>query len=88
MQVQDDIMESVLRNPLRLVSSFNRPNISYEVFYQLQGSASPVSRIADIIDEMSQASRQTSCCIIYTLKRETADEVARKLSAKGTFLAH
>lgn len=82
-QVQDDIASSVLRNPLRLCSSFNRPNISYHVRYQLNGSSSPVNQIADLIEEMKDSTGATPCSIIYTLKRETADEVAGRLKAKG-----
>ncbi|EIE23153.1 P-loop containing nucleoside triphosphate hydrolase protein [Coccomyxa subellipsoidea C-169] len=67
-QVQDDIAQSVLRNPLRLITSFNRPNISYHVRYQLQGSSSAVSQIADIIEEMKGPAGAVPCCIVYTLK--------------------
>ena len=87
-QVQDDIASSVLRNPLRLCSSFNRPNISYHVRYQLCGSPSAVTQIADLIEEMKDSTGATPCSIIYTLKRETADEVAGRLKAKGTHETH
>ncbi|BDA50130.1 ATP-dependent DNA helicase RecQ [Coccomyxa sp. Obi] len=86
-QVQDDIASSVLRNPLRLCSSFNRPNISYHVRYQLNDSPSAVSQIADLIEEMKDSTGGTPCSIIYTLKRETADEVAGRLKAKGVHAA-
>ncbi|CAL8465365.1 g4901 [Coccomyxa elongata] len=86
-QVQNDIASSVLRNPLRLCSSFNRPNISYHVRYQLNDSPSPVNQIADLIEEMKDSTGATPCSIIYTLKRETADEVAGRLKAKGVHAA-
>jgi superfamily II DNA helicase RecQ len=86
MQVQDDIVQSALRNPLRLITSFNRPNISYQVRYQLHNSPSAVSQIADIIEEMRDSAGTVPCCIVYTLKRETADEVANCLNAKGIVL--
>ena len=38
-----------LRSPARLLSSFNRPNISYAVRYQLAGSKPPVDQIAQLI---------------------------------------
>ncbi len=49
-QVQDDIAQVLqLRSPARLLSSFNRPNISYSVRYQLSGSKPPVDQIAQLI---------------------------------------
>ena len=38
-----------LRDPLRLIASFNRPNIAYSVRYQLAGSRPVVDQIAQLI---------------------------------------
>ena len=46
-----------LRDPLRLVSSFNRPNIAYSVRYQLAASRPPADQIAQLI----------SACLIWLL---------------------
>ena len=49
-QVQDDIVQVLqLRSPARMLSSFNRPNISYAVRYQVAGSKPPVEQIAQLI---------------------------------------
>ena len=73
-----------LREPLRLISSFNRPNITYEVVYQLE--TSPLSlqkQLCKLIQGMGRPDGRTPCCIVYTLKRETADEYAQKLCMLG-----
>lgn len=54
----------------------------------LYDSPSAVSQIADLIEEMKDSTGATPCSIIYTLKRETADEVAGRLKAKGIALGH
>ena len=131
-----------MRDPLRLVSSFNRPNIAYSVRYQLAASRAPADQIAQLIGARliwllmccpdisalshtatwlraltilmdignlrrtglclhthaevgdraavcsAGAMRQdnggaTPCCIVYTLKRESANEVAGRLTSKG-----
>ena len=84
-QVQDDIVSSLrLREPLRLISSFNRPNIRYEVVYQLETSPLPLqNKLCELIHGMVGPNGTTPCCIVYTLKRETADEYARKLCMLG-----
>ena len=84
-QVQDDIVSSLrLREPLRLISSFNRPKITYELVYQLE--TSPLSlqkKLCKLIQGIVGPDGKTPCCIVYTLKRETADEYARKLCMLG-----
>ena len=87
MQVQEDIVTSLkLINPLRLISSFNRPNITYEVAYQLEGRPSLVKQLSKLIRGMAGPDNATPCCIVYTLKRETADEYAQKLRMQGRTL--
>lgn len=49
-QVQDDIVQVLqMREALRLVSSFNRPNITYSVRYQLAASRAPADQVAQLI---------------------------------------
>ena len=87
LQVQEDIVTSLkLDNPLRLISSFNRPNITYEVAYQLEGRPSLVKQLSKLIRGMAGPDDATPCCIVYTLKRETADEYAQKLRMQGRTL--
>lgn len=82
LQVQEDIVQSLqLRNPLRLVSSFDRPNIHFRV-QPLKESEDPVPIIARLISE-SREGGGLPCAIIYTLKRESADDIAARLSAQG-----
>ena len=83
-QVQDDIVGSLhMDQPLRLISSFNRPNIRYEVVYQMDDSPPLAKQLAKLIQGMCGADGATPCCIVYTLKRETADEYAQKLRMQG-----
>eukprot|EP00891_Asterochloris_glomerata_P002351 jgi/Astpho2/2351/gw1.00044.127.1_t len=71
-KVQEDVIASLgLQDALMLVSSFNRPNIMYKVRYLTSQAADPVPAV------------QWPCCIIYTLRRETADEVAAALESKA-----
>lgn len=83
MQVQDDIVASLrLRNPLRLVSSFDRPNIDFSVRF-LKTLESPLPIIAK---ELTRDGAEAPCAIVYTLKRESADETAFRLRNMGTSL--
>ena len=84
LQVQEDILSSLkLNHPLRLISSFNRPNITYEVAYQLESSPPLAKQLSKLIQGMADPDGTTPCCIVYTLKRETADEYAQKLRSQG-----
>ncbi|KAH9662477.1 ATP-dependent DNA helicase q-like 3 [Citrus sinensis] len=77
-KVQKDVMESLcLQNPLVLKSSFNRPNLFYEVRYK------------DLLDDayadlcsVLKANGDT-CAIVYCLERTTCDELSAYLSAGG-----
>lgn len=82
MQVQEDIIASLkMRSPLRLVSSFDRPNIHYLV-EPLKEAEEPVSKIAKqlLLDSWED---RLPCAIIYALKRESADEIALRLQTLG-----
>ncbi|KAF3511870.1 hypothetical protein F2Q69_00008972 [Brassica cretica] len=77
-KVQKDVIESLsLRNPLVLKSSFNRPNIFYEVRYK------------DLIDNAYTdlcnllKSCGNICAIIYCLERTTCDDLSLHLSSTG-----
>ncbi|KAH0894196.1 hypothetical protein HID58_056625 [Brassica napus] len=77
-KVQTDVIESLsLRNPLVLKSSFNRPNIFYEVRYK------------DLIDNAYTdlcnllKSCGNICAIIYCLERTTCDDLSLHLSSTG-----
>lgn len=72
-----------LREPVRLISSFNRPNITYKVVYMLEKSPPLAKQLSKLIAGVSKPSGETPCCIVYTLKRETADEYAHKLRMQG-----
>ncbi|KAH0894117.1 LOW QUALITY PROTEIN: hypothetical protein HID58_056546, partial [Brassica napus] len=70
--VQTDVIESLsLRNPLVLKSSFNRPNIFYEVRYK------------DLIDNAYTDFHVEICAIIYCLERTTCDDLSLHLSSTG-----
>ena len=73
--------------PLRLISSFNRPNIRYEVVYRMDDSPPLAKQLAKLIQGMSGPDGATPCCIVYTLKRETAVEHAQKLRMQGETLS-
>ncbi|KAF3948962.1 hypothetical protein CMV_025101 [Castanea mollissima] len=77
-KVQQDVMESLcLQNPLVLKSSFNRPNIYYEVRYKdLLGDA-----YADLSDLLK--SYGDVCGIVYCLERTTCDDLSAHLSKSG-----
>ncbi|CAI9766571.1 unnamed protein product [Fraxinus pennsylvanica] len=77
-KVQQDVIESLcLENPLVLKSSFNRPNIYYEVRYK------------DLLDNPqadlcnSLKSFGNICAIVYCLERKTSDDLAAHLSKNG-----
>ncbi|PIA30257.1 hypothetical protein AQUCO_05700156v1 [Aquilegia coerulea] len=77
-KVQKDVMESLcLQHPLILRSSFNRPNIYYEV------------RFKDLLDDVyTDLSNQLksggdTCSIVYCLERTTCDNVSFHLKKNG-----
>ena len=81
-QVQDDIVTSLrLHQPVRLVASFNRPNITYTVIYNAPNGG---SGLAEFILGLLPPSGG-GATIVYTLKRDTAQELSVLLTRRGTF---
>ncbi|OMO83450.1 DNA helicase, ATP-dependent, RecQ type [Corchorus olitorius] len=77
-KVQKDVISSLnLQNPLVLKSSFNRPNIYYEVRYKdLLDDA-----YADLCTVLKSAG--DVCGIVYCLERATCDDLSSHLSRNG-----
>ncbi|GAV78575.1 DEAD domain-containing protein/Helicase_C domain-containing protein [Cephalotus follicularis] len=74
-KVQEDVIESLcLQNPLVLKSSFNRPNIYYEVRYK--------DLLDDAYADLSNLLKTTGvvCAIVYCLERSTCDDLSTHLS--------
>ncbi|WOH11353.1 hypothetical protein DCAR_0830835 [Daucus carota subsp. sativus] len=77
-KVQMDVMESLcLHNPLVLKSSFNRPNIYYEVRYK-DLLEDPYADLGNLFKSCGNV-----CAIIYCLERSTCDDLATHLSKIG-----
>ena len=74
-RVRADIIQQLnLQNPFVQVSSFNRPNLYYEVR----------SKNKNTYAEMEQQIRQADgACIVYCLSRKRVEEVATKLKLNG-----
>ncbi|KAK9848677.1 hypothetical protein WJX84_000423 [Apatococcus fuscideae] len=90
-KVREDVVQQLhLRDPLILVSSFDRPNIHYSVSYYAADQpqtfeAHAVSTIMRHFEDGREHSSQGDwpCGIIYCLKRETTEDMARALSKRG-----
>lgn len=77
-KVQSDIVKNLdLRSPNVFISSFNRPNLYYEVLPKIKKAQTDES-IVRIIKGMAGKSG-----IIYTLNRKTTEEMADLLNANG-----
>jgi ATP-dependent DNA helicase RecQ len=77
-KVQDDIISNLgLRNPEIFISSFNRPNLYYEVQPKIKKNQTDES-IVRFIKSMGSKSG-----IIYTLNRKTTEDLADILNANG-----
>jgi ATP-dependent DNA helicase RecQ len=77
-KVQGDIVKNLdLRNPNIFISSFNRPNLYYEVLPKINKAQTDES-IVRFIKGM-----KTKSGIIYTLNRKTTEELADVLNANG-----
>ncbi|KAL2939794.1 ATP-dependent DNA helicase Q-like 3 [Bienertia sinuspersici] len=77
-KVQSDVIESLcLRNPLILKSSFNRPNIHYEVRYKdlLDDTYADLCGVIKYCGDV--------CGIIYCLERSACDALAAHMSSNG-----
>lgn len=77
-KVQSDIVKNLdLRNPNIFISSFNRPNLYYEVLPKIKKAQTDES-IVRLIKSMKGKSG-----IIYTLNRKATEEIADLLNANG-----
>ncbi|CAL0304804.1 unnamed protein product [Lupinus luteus] len=77
-KVQKDVVESLqMRNPLILKSSFNRPNIYYEVRYK--------DLLDDTYADLSNTIKSMGdvCAIVYCLERSMCDDLSLRLSHNG-----
>ncbi len=77
-KVQDDIVKNLeLRDPNVFISSFNRPNLYYEIVPKGK-NATIMKQMVKFINTMKGKSG-----IIYTLNRKTTEELAQTLQANG-----
>ena len=77
-KVQNDIVKNLgLRDPAVFISSFNRPNLYYEVQPKLRKDQT----VKSIVRFISQNKGKSG--IIYTLNRKTTEELAQMLMANG-----
>jgi len=77
-KVQSDIVKNLgLRDPVIYISSFNRPNLYYEIVPKIKKGQKDESIVRFI------KSMQKKSGIIYTLNRKTTEELADILMANG-----
>jgi ATP-dependent DNA helicase RecQ len=77
-KVQSDIVKNMgLRNPKIFISSFNRPNLYYEILPKVKKEQTVKSIVRFISQNMGKSG------IIYTLNRKTTEELAEMLVANG-----
>lgn len=77
-KVQDDIVKNLeLRDPAIFITSFNRPNLYYEIVPKLSKEQT-LKSIVKFIHSMRGKSG-----IVYTLNRKTTEELASLLQANG-----
>src|SRR5674476_836575 len=77
-KVQSDIVKNLgLRDPKIFISSFNRPNLYYEVVPKVKKEQA----VKSIVKFISQNKGKSG--IIYTLNRKTTEELAQMLMANG-----
>jgi ATP-dependent DNA helicase RecQ len=77
-KVQSDIVKNLdLRDPHIYISSFNRPNLYYEILPKIKKSQTDENIVRFI------KSMKTKSGIIYTLNRKTTEELADILKANG-----
>lgn len=85
-QVQDDIMKQLrIPSAVKLVSSFNRPNIHYSVRMVTEEQSEPLLHIVALLKEGRRADADGAwpCSIIYALKKASTEEIAAGLTSKG-----
>src|SRR6516165_8313878 len=77
-KVQSDIIKNLgLRNPTIFISSFNRPNLYYEIQPKIKKEETIKSIVRFIVQNKGKSG------IIYTLNRKTTEELADMLVANG-----
>jgi ATP-dependent DNA helicase RecQ len=77
-KVQSDIIKNLgLRNPEIFISSFNRPNLYYEIQPKIKKEDTIKSIVRFIVQNKGKSG------IIYTLNRKTTEELADMLVANG-----
>ena len=77
-KVQSDILKNLgLRNPKVFMSSFNRPNLYYEIQPKIKKDQTIKSIVRYIVQNKGKSG------IIYTLNRKTTEELADMLVANG-----
>jgi ATP-dependent DNA helicase RecQ len=77
-KVQSDILKNLgLRNPMIFMSSFNRPNLYYEIQPKIKKDQTIKSIVRYIVQHKGKSG------IIYTLNRKTTEELADMLVANG-----
>jgi len=77
-KVQSDIVENLgLRNPKIFISSFNRPNLYYEIQPKIKKEDTIKHIVKFIVHNKGKSG------IIYTLNRKTTEELADVLVANG-----
>jgi ATP-dependent DNA helicase RecQ len=77
-KVQSDIVKNLgLRNPRIFISSFNRPNLYYEIQPKIKKDQTIKNIVRYIVQQKGKSG------IIYTLNRKTTEELADMLVANG-----
>ena len=77
-KVQSDIIKNLgLRNPKIFISSFNRPNLYYEILPKIKKEDANKNIVRFIVQNKGKSG------IIYTLNRKTTEELADMLVANG-----
>ncbi|MCW5906816.1 MAG: DNA helicase RecQ [Chitinophagales bacterium] len=77
-KVQNDIVKTLeLRKPNVFISSFNRPNL----FYEIRPKKSPQLAIKNMVQFIKQ--RHGKSGIVYVINRKTADDLSDVLRANG-----
>ena len=74
-EVREDILVLLgLRDPVSLISGFDRPNLKFTVSH-------PSDKMAAVLEYLEE--HEGDCGIIYCLTRKTVEEVCRALDRKG-----
>ncbi|MBK8659153.1 MAG: DNA helicase RecQ [Bacteroidetes bacterium] len=77
-KVQSDIVKTLeLRKPNTYISSFNRPNL----FYEIRPKKTPQLAIKNMVQFIKQHTGKSG--IVYVINRKTADDLSQVLRANG-----